>query len=94
MIIPSKKKAVSVIISQFRPEAPMNKMADGGEAPQDSEMPPHLEAKAAHADSMIDAMHNKDPHALVAAMDNFLREHELHQEEPEEEPSDYSPEKS
>lgn len=67
--------------------------SSGGEVPQDSEMSPHLEAKSAHADSMIEAMHNKDPKALVAAMDNFLNEHQLHQDADGEETSDYSPKK-
>lgn len=90
MFIPEKKKAVSVIIERMHKNS---RYGHGGEVEMESEMPPHLEAKAAHADSMIEAMHNKDPHALVAAMNAFLNEHELHQEEPEEEESDYSPSK-
>lgn len=90
MIIPEKKRAVAMILSQKHKEP---HMSEGGSVPEDSAMSPHLEAKAAHAASMIGALHNKDPHAMVEAMDNFLREHELHQEEDKEEESDYSPSK-
>lgn len=91
MIIPQKKRAAAIIVAHMN--KPKDGYSEGGsiDGVGESEMSPHLEAKAAHADSMIEAMHNKDPHALVSAMNNFLAEHELHQEEEGEEESDYKP---
>ena len=92
MIIPEKKKAAGIIVSKYHPDGSFSEGGQVKQSPQDSDMSEHLQAKSSHADSMINAMHNKDPHALVEAMDNFLREHQLHQDK-EDEPSDYSPKK-
>lgn len=89
MIIPEKKKAVSAIISRFGQKDPM-KLSNGGPVGME-EAPDMSEAKKAHASSMIDAFHNKDPESLVHAMNSFLEEHQLHEEKDKEEPSDYKP---
>lgn len=89
MIIPSKKKAVSVIISKMRPDGSMN---EGGEVKNEVEADVKDSALHSHAEDMISAIHNKSPSDLMHAMRNFLSEHELHEEKSEEDPSDYSPE--
>lgn len=74
MIIPSKKKAVSVIVSQFRPEPPMNEpmphMAEGGEMESD----PSEIAKKAIASDIIEALHAKSADDLMEALEAFFCE--------------------
>lgn len=85
-----KKKTLGTIISKFGDK----KMSEGGKVPSIAqETEPEYTPKHAHAESMIDAFHNKDPHKLVEAMNSFLNEHEEHEEKDETETSDYSPEK-
>lgn len=52
---------------------------------------PDMEAKHAHMQKMIESIHNHDSESAVEHMNNFLSEHELHQQK-EDEPSDYKPE--
>lgn len=93
MMIPDKKKAMGVILSRYKPDGTMS---EGGEVKNEVEMDVKNSALHSHAADMITAIHNKSPSEFVSAMNNFLEEHQLHQDEPEsdkEEPSDYSPDK-
>jgi len=95
MIIPEKKKAVRMILSKFgKPGVEkMPHLSEGGELKTvgKSEMP-NMEAKGAHMQAMIAAIHNHDHEAAVQHMDSFLSEHELHAEkEKEDESKDMEP---
>lgn len=81
-----KKKTIGTIISTFG-----KKYSDGGSVPE--QKPEDYSAKHAHGEDMIEAFHAKDTHKLVEALNNFLAEHEAHEEKEEGETSDYSPEK-
>lgn len=87
MMIPSKKKAIGVILSKYKPDGTYS---DGGEVKNEVAMDVEHSALHSHAEDMIHAFHNKSPADLVRAMNNFMEEHELHQEKEVEEPSDYS----
>lgn len=94
MFIPEKKRAVAMILAGKHKEP--QHFSEGGQPKEDSEdsdMSSHLEAKAAHASTIIGALHNKDPHEFVAAMDRYLTEHQLHQDKKGEDESDYTPNK-
>lgn len=90
MIIPDKKKAVGVILSKYKPDGTY---ADGGEVKNEEQVMPDMEAFHSHAESIMSAIHNKSPGEFVTAMRNFLSEHELHEDQEQEEPSDYEPKK-
>lgn len=85
MIIPERKRAVTAILSKMKPE----KLSMGGEVGK--QPAPDMEAKHAHMQRMIESIKNEDHVGAVEHMNNFLEEHQLHQQK-EDEPSDYKPE--
>lgn len=87
-MFPEKKKAVGIIISKYGKDG---KYKDGGEVRDEHELEPGKAALHEHASDMISAFHNKSPSDLLRAMDNFLKEHQLHADKDGEEPSDYKP---
>ncbi len=89
MIPLDKKKAVGIILAKHKDGG----MAHGGVVNNEQQIDPNMEAFHSHAQSIMSAIHNKSPAELVSAMRNFLDEHEMHQDQDGEEPSDYSPKK-
>lgn len=81
MIIPEKKKAVSVILSKFKP--------DGSERTPDIEVKPeeeineHDESLKAIAEDIMSAVESKSAHDLLVALRAFISECSMHEDDEE-----------
>lgn len=89
MIIPDRKKAVGLIISKMKPDGTHE---NGAEVKNEEEIDEHDSALQAHAEDIINALHNKSASDLARALNNFLEEHDMHEESesPEEEREEHS----
>ena len=94
MIIPNKKKAIGVILANYKPDGSMSHGGDVMPEPEaeHDEVNVQQEALKSHAADMIEAMHNKSAHDLMEALYAFLEQREIHeeQESPEEEAQEHS----
>lgn len=81
MIIPSKKKAVGIIISKMKDGGAME---DSAPMKNEEEMDENMEAKKSIAEDIMTAMHNKSSHDLMVALEAFFQEcdREPHEEGP------------
>lgn len=91
MIIPDRKKAIGVILSKMKPDG---SQVEGGEMKNEEHIDEHEQALHSHAEDILSALHNKSAADLAKALNNFLEEHDMHEQEesPEEERAEHSEE--
>lgn len=80
MIIPDRKKAVSVILSKMKPHG----MAEGGEVKDEAPVDAKDGALKAIAEDMLMAVEQKSPMDLVNALQAFMSEIEARDLEQDE----------
>lgn len=85
-----KKKMAGIMLAKLHDD---QHMSDGGAVKNEVEQDVKDSALHSHAEDIMSAIHNKSPQEFVSAMKNFLEEHELHEDQEEEAPSEATPSK-